>query len=276
MPSNLVITLLPFIALILAGLSVAALWYWWVSTKDDEPESSAEPLDDTSDVPATAALSQPPETPSPAPPAEPAAPPPAPPSRPAAAGEAVEVMRILRDLADGSLIVEINGRRYRSLNQIDEPQVGRRFMGNAQALADFARLGKIRVPDEWMQAPTPEPPSTGGEPYRPAPPVPSTLPPAPPAEPAPARRGGLFRRGQQEDETPAEQPPIAEQVEELLQTRLAQSPEFASRSIHIRPALDGGIRIEIDGRTYEGIGDVDDEPIRAFLQETVRQWEARQ
>ncbi len=269
MPQNLLMSLLPFIALILAGLSVAALWYWWISTKDDEPEEGAgQPTGEP------ASRDETPVEPPAAKPALAAASPPAA-AQPAFESGAVEVMRILRDLADGSLIVEIDGRRYRSLNEIVEPQVGRRFMGNAQALADFAKLGKVRVPEEWAQVPASErPAASASQPVaRPAPPPP---PPPPPAEPAAPRRGGLFRRAQAEDEQPVEQPPIAEQIEELLQYRLTQTPELAHRSIHIRPAIDGGIRIEVDGRTYEGISDVDDEQIRAFLQETVRQWEARQ
>ncbi|HOA25801.1 MAG: hypothetical protein WBH90_14810 [Aggregatilineales bacterium] len=270
MPQNLLISLLPFIALILAGLSVAALWYWWISTKDDEPEESAgQPIGEPA---SRAELSA--EPPAAKPVLTSVSAPPASAAQPVFEGEAIEVMRILRDLADGSLIVEIDGRRYRSLNEIVDPQVGRRFMGNAQALADFAKLGKIRVPEEWAQVPTPERPAASA-PQPPAHPA-APPPPPPPPEPAAPRRGGLFRRAQAEDEQPVEQPPIAEQIEELLQYRLSQTPELAHRSIHIRPAIDGGIRIEVDGRTYEGIGDVDDDEIRAFLQETVRQWEARQ
>ena len=69
---------------------------------------------------------------------------------------------------------------------------------------------------------------------------------------------------------------MAEQIEELLQLRLTATPELAQRSIHIRPALDGGVRIEVDGKFYEGVGDVADQHIREFIQSTIREWEARQ
>ena len=69
---------------------------------------------------------------------------------------------------------------------------------------------------------------------------------------------------------------MAEMIEDLLQYRLMAHPEYVHRSIHIRPTIDGGLRIEIDGSFYEGIGDLTDEEVRTFLQEIVREWEARQ
>ena len=69
---------------------------------------------------------------------------------------------------------------------------------------------------------------------------------------------------------------MVEQIEELLQFRLAATPELAQRSIHLRPAHDGGVRIEIDGSFFEGVGEVPDNQIREFIQSTIREWEARQ
>ena len=228
MPQNLLISLLPFIALILAGLSVAALWYWWISTKDDEPEESAgQPIGEPA---SRAELSA--EPPAAKPVLTSVSAPPASAAQPVFEGEAIEVMRILRDLADGSLIVEIDGRRYRSLNEIVDPQVGRRFMGNAQALADFAvKLGKDSRAGGVGQVPTPERPAASApQPW----PTRLRRPPPPPPEPAAPRRGGLFRRAQAEDE----QPGAAAHRRADRRTApipASQTPELAHRSIHIRP-----------------------------------------
>jgi hypothetical protein len=76
---------------------------------------------------------------------------------------------------------------------------------------------------------------------------------------------------------PPDQPAgIAASVEEFLQARLLGSSEFAQRSIHIRPSLDHGIKIEVDSRYYDSIDEVDDPAIREYLLGMMREWEARQ
>jgi len=69
---------------------------------------------------------------------------------------------------------------------------------------------------------------------------------------------------------------MADEIEELLQHRMTLTPDYALRSIHIRPAPDGGVRIEVDGQWYDGIGDVPDDAVRAFLQNVIQEWESRQ
>jgi hypothetical protein len=344
---NLFIIILPLVALILAGLSVAGLWLWWDMTRgeDDRPAGRAkreetgspEPRSDVSPgvaIPAEGAsggfLSKlmggaepgPSDAPPPSarpeqqsrsvPPPPPASPAPAaPPSAPSGEsaafslserqsrsvplpGDAIEVFRIYRDLADGALIVEIHGQRYRSLGEITDAQVGRRFLGNVKALAHFARLGDVEIPDEWgAEAPPPPrgesaafsqsewqsrsvPPAQSSQPLPPPPPPPSP-PAARPAE-SPSLLGGLFGRGAKptEPEEEIDVRPMAEQIEELLQYRLTASPDLRHRSIHVRSAVDGGVRIEVDGRYYDGVGDVEDEDVREFIQSIIREWEARQ
>ncbi len=69
---------------------------------------------------------------------------------------------------------------------------------------------------------------------------------------------------------------IAEQIEALLQERLVDHPDFSQRAIHVSPSLHGGVKIEVDGKSYEGVGDVEDEAVRNFLIDIVREWEQSQ
>jgi hypothetical protein len=69
---------------------------------------------------------------------------------------------------------------------------------------------------------------------------------------------------------------IADQIEDLLQARLADLPSFQGRTIHVRPSIEGGVRIEIDDKFYDGIGDVDDPAVRELLGDVVREWESQQ
>ncbi len=296
MSGDKLLVILPLLALVLAGVSIAGLWYWWTSTSDEEKAD-----DDAA---------------SPAPPAEPAAnkgldeefsgsfferlrdslspvsdmvkralpqSQPAsfdsqpswrassvPPVSSMAGSHSVEVMRLLRDLSDGSLIVEIDGRRYHNLREISDPQMGRHFMGNAQALARFARLDEYSVPEDEAETYTP--------PAAPSP-EPQWQPPAapPPAAPPPASLIPRMATPSSEgDAEPAAELSMAEEIEELLQFRLTMTPDMAHHSIHIRPGVGGGIRIEVDGQHYDGVGDVPDADVREFIQATTREWEARQ
>lgn len=313
---NLFIIILPLVALILAGLSVAGLWLWWDMTRGEderpagrgksEETGSPERRSDVSPAPAAPAerasggwLSKIMGGAEPGPPdahgesvafsqserQSRSVPPPArpePQSRSAPSpgdalpGDAIEVFRIYRDLADGALIVEMHGQRYRSLGEISDAQVGRRFLGNVKALAHFARLGDVEIPDEWG-AEAPPPPAPRPEPASPSVPPPPSTPASRPAE-SPSLLGGLFGRGAKstEPEEEIDVRPMAEQIEELLQFRLMGSPDLRHRSIHVRSAVDGGVRIEVDGRYYDGVGDVEDEDVRTFIQAIIREWEARQ
>lgn len=195
----------------------------------------------------------------------------------AAYGDAVEVFRVLRDLADGSLIVEIDGQAYHRLSDIADAQVGRRFVANARALAHFALLIKGPPPPAPPpQAPAPTlvetPPPAAPSPQPPRPRVSTT---AGPVEPVPMRPIKALR--QQRDKEEGEEPPaqmisVADEIEALLQHRLASDPGFVGRSLHVRPGPGGGVRIEVDGRPYEAVGEVPDPEVRDFIQETIRMW----
>lgn len=284
MSSDTLIILLPLVALILAGVCIAGLWYWWSSGQEDTaglPEGTA------SDTPQT-------RTSQPAEPtvgdvvgkvttsaqswlaniaraASTASASSAPTAgygsvvspHPMADGEMVEVLRVLRDLADGSLVVEIGGRKYRSLTEIAEPQVKRRFLGNAQALALFAEAAGS--PSAPWPAPTFEV---------------TAQPDLPPTEFVEPLLSSSQLVGDVEPLISQEQPggpkTMADEIEELIQVRLKSIPTLMHRSIHILQGAGGGIRVEVDGRYFDSVAGVTDPDVMAFLQSIIRQWEARQ
>ncbi|MBN1120958.1 MAG: hypothetical protein JXJ17_07765 [Anaerolineae bacterium] len=293
---NMLVVILPIMAVLLAGLSIAALYLWWRSSRDeedegesemqatiaDEPSLPEETLDSIlDDRPSGSFFERMSDSFKPVKASAPARPVQTIPAAPIRAttqsvpvGNAVEVMRIMRDIADGSLFVEIDGRSYRKLDDITDPETGRRFMGNVQSLAQFARLGDFNVPDDWARIP--EPPQI------------VTAPPSPPpfpgskatrtAEIPDSKTPGMFsvKRLRGEKVEIPEPVPIADQIEEILQYRLSMNPDLMHRSIHIRPGAQGMIRIEVDGISYGSVADVPDESVREFLQSVINEWEARQ
>lgn len=266
---NPALVILPLLSLVLASLSVAAIWYWWVSTsgdKSEEEEQDAaedEQADPTvgdlvgriggfTDSLFSASRDKPAEkqaqarhAPDPAPRGSWSG---------AADGEAVEVMRVLRDLATGSLIVEIDGQRYHRLSQIADPQIKRRLVGNAGDLQNFVQLSQ-------PVGSIPEPPVSEA----PA----ETATPLPPTSAEPAVKGA---------EEPELKPirSMAEEIEELLQYRLMMTPDLATHTIHIHEAPGGGVKIEVDGHYFDGVNEVADPQIQSFIQRVIREWEARQ
>ena len=73
----------------------------------------------------------------------------------------------------------------------------------------------------------------------------------------------------------APEPSIGNQIQEFLQHRLAAHPEFDSRRIHIHPAMDGGVTIEVEGTFYDAVADIPDDEVRTFLQKTIQDWSDR-
>lgn len=175
-------------------------------------------------------------------------------------------MRILRDLNDGSLIIQIGNQRYRSPNDIQNPDLARRFTAvirelwmmingstNRNRLGEAADSGIVGMKTRAATLLNPD-----SEPSKP-----------------------MLTRGRSASNVstpPTAVPPggIVGSVEEFLQTKLSVSPQFAARSIHIRPSHDHGIKIDVDGHYYDRIDEVVDPDVREFLFSLMREWEARQ
>lgn len=292
--------LLPIIALLIALIVVAGLWYWWISSQPETPEGDQTQPDQPGQPAGQAAGpgieerlrgimgsirgafsgvmsgtggtieirrgGQEPAT--------------------SGHSEMIEIMRIFRDLSNGALVIQIGRDRYYSLDEISDPQVRRRFLGNAEAMAQFAQLKKGTSPlIDWAPAsttvnqsrPAPSPAQPAPNMPPPPPPMPSAQPSAPPSSRSPLAiidqvvTGGSG--GAKKDEPPPKS--MADEIEELLQYRLALDPQLNSRSIHIRSSEDGSIFVEVDGQNFDGIGEVSDEQVRSYLQKIVQEWEAR-
>jgi hypothetical protein len=189
--------------------------------------------------------------------------------------DSVEVLRVWRDLSDGMLIVEIDGKQFRSLNDLRSAELERRFLNVVRDLNALSTPGYRADPPPAAIDPAPQ--------NAPAAPPPAAKEAGADAMPPSLSPGSMFRQmrrvamGQKPE--PVEIKPtlsIAEQIEELLQARLAELPAHLDRAIHVRPSLHGGVQIEVDGRYYEGIGEVEDDEVRNLLIDIVREWEQSQ
>ena len=189
--------------------------------------------------------------------------------------DAIEVMRIWRDVNDGGLIIQMGNQLYRSASEIQSPDLLRRFTTVVRELGTLISGVVAPAPRGTIQPLPPASPATP-QPYATSrPPTNFSF-----ASSEAPKSGGMINRlmGRPTAPPPASNEPagIAASVEEYLQNRLPASPEFAQRGIHVRPSLDHGIKIELDGRFYDGIDEVPDDSVRDFMFTVMREWEARQ
>lgn len=191
--------------------------------------------------------------------------------------DAVEVMRIWRDLNDGGLIIQMGGQRYRSLEEVRNPDLLRRFKAVLSELLSLSSEAQPPLPASRrpsLDAPPPANPTTSpsGAPGSMKARLNAVSAP-PPEESKPKRFLGLGGKRSTESAQPAG---IADAVEEFLQFRLAADPKLAARSVHIRPSHHHGLIIEVDGHFYESVPEVVDPDVREFLMGVMKEWEARQ
>jgi hypothetical protein len=177
--------------------------------------------------------------------------------------DSVELLRVWRDLSDGSLTLEIGGRRFKSVSEMRAAHLDRRLLNVVHDLTAM-----LRAAPQPPQTPPPPPPPPSPRPKD------DTLPSMAPGDMF--RQMGRVAMGHKSESI--EQAPevsIPDQIEELLQARLVNLPEYAERSIHVRPSPHGGVRIEVDEQYFDGVDKIPDDKVRALIQDTVREWEKR-
>lgn len=226
---------------------------------------------------------------------------------------AVEVLAILRNTENDQLIVQLDGIGYQTL--ADQPQVKARFTALMQELAqvvntltpasdrsaptvptpavntealdttehlpavprevaaafsaddlDFPDLDVLSdVPPTWQAAPPPPPLGDGA--------MPGDLPKV--QSDAQIRSGGFLRAAKIETE-PVQEINLAASIETYLQYKLRHAEAFPGRSIHVHPAVHGGVVIQVDHDYFDSVVDITDPQVRGFIAQAIEEWQARQ
>jgi hypothetical protein len=225
--------------------------------------------------------------------------------------DAHEVLRVLRDRLTGRLIVEIAGRRYTQVGDMQDPNIQRAFLTTLQDLGSLAANAPAPVIAPAPPAPLPGIPvapltesprvqdsaSGPATPPQPAAPTAPAANPAPP--PAPISRAPISNPSQPRADEPlqlpsmnvfkqarvlrerAKQPPppppksIAEQIDEILQEKIAGTPH-RQRGLHVSAGPQGHALFQLDGRAYEGVDDLPDVEARSLVRTAIAEWEKRQ
>jgi hypothetical protein len=186
--------------------------------------------------------------------------------------DAVELLTVLRDITTGGLIIQMHDKVYRVGNVSGDADFKTKLRGILQEVA--TGVGGTQPLAQAQTAPQP-PAATLAAPPRPAAPAPGSfdLPKySLDAVPTPMTRKELKKA----IEKPIPELNIAGAIEAYLQHKLATSGQYAGRGLHVRSSDGGGIHIELDGRAYEAVDDVQDADVRTFLKQTIQEWQDRQ
>lgn len=196
--------------------------------------------------------------------------------------DVVEVLSLVRSVDDGSLIIRIGEQAYRNPPAVADAEFKRRFN---TAMRDLTRAQKPveskRESTEAASANSAEAAASSLDEL----PMPASFPPVsgstsvpgdlpkfkmpegPPVKP---------KRGQRPVAEPIPEIDIAGAIEAFLQHKLTMLPEYQSRNIHVRPASNGGVKIEVGEKFYDSVSDVEDANVRQLLTATIEEWQARQ
>jgi hypothetical protein len=166
--------------------------------------------------------------------------------------------------ADGELVVEFQGQRFRRLEEVRDEETKRRLSAMLGELAAFSQGRAVSAPR--AKRAEPEPLSEDkflGQLV------------VPPSEPAPIKLPGLMDALRSPAPKPGPMPVgIAGQVEQVLQQQLVDSSTLRGRSIHVVTARDGSLNVQVEGQLLHWPDGVSEPDVREAVQKAIRTWEA--
>jgi hypothetical protein len=165
-----------------------------------------------------------------------------------------ELLRVSRT-EQGELTVYVQGQQYRSLRGITDRQVGRETVEAIKAVMTFA--------EGWLPTLQHEPSQPDFR--RPAVDEETFL--------EQLRRSNLFSLDSPPQPSLSEPVIPVERINELVQELLQKRLDMAGRDVRLITKADGSLRIYVDQRTFDAVGDVSDPEARALIQDAIREWE---
>lgn len=215
-----------------------------------------------------------------------------------------EAIRVLVNPKTQEVIIDVDGQRFSQIAEVKDKMVGRRILESVAALLKFtggliataAGIKSMPVPDvrltAWPVAPAPAPsaPVVAEDPA-PVPPPPDVAPEREVGQAflsqlesktesmrrssaaAPPKSKGFFGRRKKVDPEPEPEMTsfnLAEQIDEILQQKLAQNGIAVKAKIH--SGLGGAIRIQVGSEFYDAMDEVTDAQIKALIKEAIAEW----
>jgi hypothetical protein len=192
---------------------------------------------------------------------------------------AVVVMRVLRMPPMGKLVVEVNKNRYEKWADITDENVKRLLLAAIGELIVFAD-GYENLVEAGFAPPL----TKAAEPERDVSELQAEFLASLEAERANLRAKSTTRSSSfmsratlQPGQTTAKVGPepltVVEQIDAILQRYLVANPDLARHNIHLRQDGSGGLRIIVDGQSYQSPREIEDHEIQAVIKRALQEWE---
>lgn len=195
----------------------------------------------------------------------------------AARGNAHEVLRVLRDNLTGRLALEIAGKRYASLAEVQDSNVRQGLMTTLQDLEAFAGGAVSLAADApaAIAAPAASAALTNkaARPGGAVAAAPAEYRPLPPPSMNPLKQMAVLREMAKNPPPPPRT--IIEQIDDVLQEHIIGTP-LIHRALHVRPGPRGDAIFEADGQNYKSVEDLPDVEVRDVIRAAILEWEKKQ
>jgi hypothetical protein len=216
-------------------------------------------------------------------------------------GAAGQVLALVREESWAPLEVEIGGKRYSSLAEIDDQQIKLQVMQSAAELIRFTgvlgdeapALAPLETTHSWREdlressqseldriqaAPAPEglSPRQGSAPEQVEEQFLSMLAemgqsPTEPAKPSLASSLQYAMRPKlpDSDRTPS----FVHEIEDIVQRRIQLIPALQGRGLHVRPGPGGSVCFVFEGQEYESLDDLPNLTARQLIEDAIQEWD---
>ena len=192
---------------------------------------------------------------------------------------AVVVMRVLRMPPMGKLVVEVNKNRYEKWADITDESVKRLLLAAIGELIVFAD-GYENLVEAGFAPPL----TKAAEPEQDLEERQAQFMASLESERAALRASGSTKSsgfmaraslqpGQRAAQVSSEPLSVVEQIDAILQRYLVTNPDLASHDIHLRQDGSGGLRIIVDGQSYQSPKEIEDHEIQAVIKQALQEWE---
>ena len=166
-----------------------------------------------------------------------------------------ELLRVSRT-QKGKLVVVVQGRRYRHLREITDPQIGRETIEALKAVLAFA--------EGWL--PT--------SPQAPSQPASSKSTVDEEAFLEQLSRSDLFSAGVSPASSQVEPLIPVEAINDLVQERLRKRPDLAGWHVFLTAEVGGDLRIYVGPQSFESVDDIPEPEVQALIRDAIREWES--
>ncbi len=183
----------------------------------------------------------------------------------AAAAPGITLMRMWMDNSE-FVRLDLDGRTVDHSN-LDEHQRKR--------LINLMVTMRPWVEGRGEGASAPPPASVPAQPAAPAPEIPPvSFVQEPRVKPQPVTLQAIFAPKPVPQEEPSGPRTMVEQIDAILQERLAKS-SLAGRRVKILESVDKGVIVQVDGKEYLGVGEVPDPDVQSMLRAATAEWEKK-